>query len=772
MATGIGAPPIQRLQISVRGAVQGVGFRPFVYRLASDLGLAGWVRNAAQGLSLEVEGNPTALRYFKQRLTDESPPRALIQHVETAWLAPYGYTAFTIQPSTTNGVKSAVVTPDIATCKDCLHELFNPHDRRYSYPFINCTHCGPRFSILEALPYDRPNTTMRHFNLCHDCQTEYGDPQNRRFHAQPNACPQCGPSLALWNRDGVCLSTRHDALQCATDAVRHGAIVAVKGLGGFHLIADARNPAAIRQLRQRKHREQKPFALMMPSLATTERFCHVNPLEAQLLCSPASPIVLLRRKSSQLPDSIAPGNPNFGVMLPYTPLHHLLMRHLGFPIIATSGNRASEPLCTDEYRALDRLARIADAFLVHNRPIAQPMDDSIVRVILDTEQVLRRARGYAPLSIAYPEPADVTDTVLAVGAHLKSTIAVTGNQGTVMSQHIGDLETAEALTAFEQTLDDIPNLHDLRPTAVVCDVHPDYLSTRCAETRGLPLQRIQHHVAHVWSCMADHQLRPPVLGIAWDGSGYGLDGTIWGGEFISITGTDWQRVAHFRPFPLPGGERAVKGPRRVALGMLYTLFGDALFDRNEHVPVLQTFTEQERKIVRTMLDHHLNAPLTSSAGRLFDGVAALIGLQPITTFEGQAAMALEFALDGIDSGDSYPFKIDDQHATAIIDWGPLVCRIHTDDQNHVPMRVIAARFHNTLAEIIVAIAKRKRADQVVLTGGCFQNRYLTERAVKRLRDEGFRPFWHQRVPPNDGGIALGQLAARHHMPTQERVTCA
>ena len=757
-----------RLHLSVGGAVQGVGFRPFVYRLATDLGLTGWVRNAPQGLALEVEGPFASIQCFQHRLAAEAPPRASIQQLHSSWLAPLGEQVFTIQPSDTKGVNSTVVLPDIATCGDCLHELFDPNDRRYLYPFINCTNCGPRFSIIQALPYDRPKTTMREFHLCSHCQAEYNDPQNRRFHAQPNACSECGPSLALWNREGTCLSTHHEALVKAVEAIRLGAIVAIKGIGGFHFMVDAQNETAIQRLRQRKNREEKPFALMMPSLAMAKRFCHVGSLEADLLCSPAAPIVLLSRQSSVfLPSAIAPDNPNLGVMLPYSPLHHLLMHELGAPVVATSGNLASEPLCTDEQDALYRLADIADVFLVHNRPIARHLDDSIVQVIQGTTQVLRCARGYAPLPISWQTPSgvaqpettqDLRSATLAVGAHLKSAVAIATDHNIVISQHVGDLETAEAYTAFDTMLDDLSNLHDMRPTAAVCDSHPDYLSTRRAEALGLPLHRVQHHVAHVLSCMADNELKPPLLGIAWDGSGYGLDGTLWGGEFIQVTEAAYQRVAHFRPFLLPGSEHAIKEPRRSALGLLYTLMGEELFDQLELAP-LQAFSKQERVLLKTMLAKTLNTPLTSSVGRLFDAVASLIGLRQITTFEGQAAMAMEFALDGLDIDDQYSFEIDHRHATAIVDWKSLIDGIKTDHQNRVSPGYIAACFHNTLVEIIVAIAQYQSQEQVVLTGGCFQNRYLTKRAITRLRSEGFRPFWHRRVPPNDGGIALGQLAS-------------
>jgi hydrogenase maturation protein HypF len=742
--------------VTLRGAVQGVGFRPFIYRLATELGLAGWVRNSTQGVCLEVEGGVDTLQGFLRRLTADRPPQAVIHSLESALLDPCGYTAFVIQPSHADDAKTAVMLPDLATCADCRREVFDPGDRRYLYPFTNCTNCGPRFSIIEALPYDRPNTTMRHFAMCRQCQAEYDDPHNRRFHAQPNACPQCGPQLALWDGNGTPLASQHAALLATVEAIRHGAIVAVKGLGGFHLVVDAHNEASVQQLRQRKQRAEKPFALMYPSLTAVQEHCHVSALEARLLLSPASPIVLLHRKASLPHAAIAPGNPYLGVMLPYTPLHHLLLHELGFAVVATSGNRADEPLCTDADDALARLAGIAELFLVHDRPIARHVDDSIGRVILGTEQLLRRARGYAPLPIRVANA--TLPAVLAVGGHLKNTVALSVGDDIFLSQHLGDLETAPALAAFQAAMQHLPQLYDATPTLVACDAHPDYRSTQNTMALKVPSIRVQHHYAHVLACMADNALEPPVLGVAWDGTGYGLDGTVWGGEFLQITDVGFRRVAHLRPFRLPGGATAIKEPRRAALGLLYAVFGAALFAMSDLAPV-QAFSPQALRIVHTMLQRGLNAPLTSSAGRLFDAVASLVGLRQRATFEGQAAMELEFALDGVETDMAYPFRIDEAHATYVIDWAPLVRAIVADWPHQSSVPHIAAAFHNTLVDIIVAVAQRLGEARVVLTGGCFQNRYLTERAVHRLRAAGFRPSWHQRVPPNDGGLALGQVVA-------------
>jgi len=741
-----------RIRLVIRGAVQGVGFRPFIYRLATELGLKGWVLNSAQGVFIEVEGPAETLQQFVRRVESDRPPRAFIQSLEQSILDPIGYTAFEIRHSEESGEKVALILPDIATCPDCLREIFDPADRRYRYPFTNCTNCGPRYSIIEALPYDRPNTTMKAFNMCPRCREEYENPADRRFHAQPNACPECGPHLELWDEQGTCLARYHEALLQAAEAIREGRIVAVKGLGGFHLIVDARNDAAIRRLRERKRREEKPFALMYPSLEQVIAHCEVNEAEERVLRSPESPIVLLRRREIKaVAPSVAPNNPYLGVMLPYTPLHHLLMHELGFPVVATSGNLSDEPICTDEREALHRLAGIADLFLVHNRPIARHVDDSVVRVLLGRELVLRRARGYAPLPVLVKQP---LPPLLAVGAHLKNTVALSVGNQVFISQHIGDLETSQALEAFHRVITDVKELWEHQPQAVACDMHPDYLSTQTAYKMGIPVVPVQHHVAHILSCMAENELEPPVLGISWDGTGYGTDGTIWGGEFLLIHQAGWQRFAHLRPFRLPGGDRAIKEPRRSALGVLYERYGEQAFQTLRGV-----FTEQELTALSQMLRRGINAPITTSAGRLFDAVACLVGLRQVVNYEGQAAMELEFRLHGVTTDESYPFTVDhtSSDARVLLDWRPMLPELLLDVAAGVPVGWISARFHNMLVEMMVAVAKRAGVECIALSGGCFQNAYLTERAVQRLRAEGFRPYWHQRVPPNDGGIALGQI---------------
>lgn len=746
----------ERRRVMVQGTVQGVGFRPFVYRLAGELGLVGWVGNSPQGVIIEVEAPQAQLDTFIVRLQHELPPHAAIQHLDWQNMPSAGETDFEIRHSDQKGAKTAFILPDLATCPDCLREIHNPADRHYLYPFTNCTHCGPRFSIIRALPYDRANTTMRDFVMCDACRAEYENPLDRRFHAQPNACPHCGPQLALWDRAAKTLEVRHDALLAAAEALRQGQIVALKGLGGFHLMTDARNMEAVARLRTRKHREEKPLAVMYPSLEQIMNECEVSELEENLLTTSESPIVLLRRKGSEIAENVAPGNPYLGVMLPYTPLHHLLMDEIGFPIVATSGNFSGEPICIDEHEALGCLGSIADLFLVHNRPIARHVDDSIVRVAAGRELILRRARGYAPLPVKLSE---MVPTLIAAGAHLKNTAAVTAGEQVFISQHIGDMDTPGAYDAYQSVIGDFQELYELLPSAVVCDMHPDYRSTQYAESSGLPIIRIQHHYAHVLSCMADNHLEAPVLGVSWDGTGYGTDGTIWGGEFLRVNQHSFDRVAHFGTFRLPGGDQAVKEPRRSALGLLYSIFGD---DIPLDLPPVQSFSTSELTLLKTVLRKGINSPLTSSAGRLFDAVAALIGLRQRASFEGQAAMELEFAQNGIKTDKCYPFAVTDitgesAASKRIIDLKLTVLAIMDDLRNGVPKSEISAAFHNTLAEMIVSIARCAGEKQVVLTGGCFQNKTLLERTINRLLMEDFQPHWHRTIPPNDGGIALGQV---------------
>jgi len=739
----------ERARVIVRGAVQGVGFRPFVYRHATELGLRGWVLNSAQGVFIDVEGAGNTVREFVQRLETEKPRRALIRSIECSYVEAAGYERFEIRESDEAGGKSVLIQPDLATCADCAREICDPADRRYRYPFTNCTNCGPRFSIIESLPYDRANTSMKKFAMCPECSREYHDPLDRRFHAQPIACPRCGPQLELWDGGGTVLSRCNDALLDGARLIREGGILALKGIGGFQLLVDARSESAVHRLRERKHREEKPFALMFPSLALLGEACGISPSEESLLLSSESPIVLLYRLtdfSAVFSNSVAPNNPFLGAMLPYSPLHHLLMAEIGFPVVATSGNLSDEPICTDEHEALERLRGIADFYLVHDRPIVRHMDDSIARILLGREQVLRRARGYAPFPIRVEA---ALPTILAVGAHIKASVALSVGTEIFISQHIGDLETAAAHAAFRKTAADLPRLYDAVPEAIACDMHPDYLSTQFAARHPAPSFPVQHHFAHVLACMAENDLDPPVLGVAWDGTGYGTDGTVWGGEFLLANGSGFERVGHLRQFRLPGGDAAVKEPRRSALGLLFEIFGDELWERAD---LLAAFSKQETRLLRQMLAKQLNAPLTSSAGRVFDAVAALIGLRQNSSFEGQAAMELEFAAEPW-IADAWPFEI----RGPVIDWEPTIRALLRDCAAGATVGALSSRFHNTLAEMIAAVARQSGQETIVLTGGCFQNHFLTVRAVERLSAGGFDVHWHQRVPPNDGGIAPGQI---------------
>jgi hydrogenase maturation protein HypF len=769
----------QRLRLEVRGAVQGVGFRPFVFRLAEALALPGWVLNDARGVFIEVEGPRGTLERFRERVVSERPPHALVQSIEAAWLPPAGFTAFEIRHSDEAGEKTALVLPDLATCADCLAEVLDPAERRHGYAFANCTNCGPRFSILRELPYDRPNTTMLGFILCPHCRAEYQEPRDRRFHAQPIACSSCGPALALWDAEGATLASRETAIAAAAGALGQGRIVAVKGLGGFHLMCDARDGAAVARLRERKLRLGKPLALMARDLDQVRELCGVSDLAAEQLASVEAPILLLpRRADAPVAAEVAPGNPYLGVMLPATPLHHLLLRACGFPLVATSGNLSDEPICTNEYRALSRLGRIADLFLVHDRAIERHVDDSVAWIAAGRMRLLRRARGFAPLPVTVKRELPV---ILAVGAHLKNTVALSVGRQVFISQHIGDLETEEALSAFERVIADFQRLYDVRPVALAHDLHPDYLSTRWALARANatpggggvaghdppaagPAPRligVQHHHAHLASCLAENGVEGRALGVTWDGTGYGTDGTVWGGEFLLGDAAGFERVAHLRSFRLPGGEAAVREPRRAALGLLWEARGEAALARSGS-GAAEMFDDAELGVIGRMLNRGLNCPVTTSVGRLFDAVAALVGLRPSVSFEGEAAMALEWLAEPAERG-AYP--VDSLPGTAregmrppiILDWGPLLEAVLEDVRRGVSRGVISARFHNGLASAAVNVASRVGEERVALCGGCFQNRLLTERLAAALEQAGHTVLLHALVPPNDGGVSLGQI---------------
>ncbi|MDY6943832.1 MAG: carbamoyltransferase HypF [Pseudomonadota bacterium] len=756
-----------RLCLRIGGLVQGVGFRPFVHRLAHRLELAGWVQNASDGVCIEIEGALQQIDQFLRALQRDLPPMARIDRLERQNLPLTGELGFTIRDSDASGERRVGVLPDLATCPDCLAEITDPSNRRYQYPFTNCTHCGPRLSIIHRLPYDRGNTSMERFSMCAACDAEYHDPQDRRFHAQPNACPDCGPQLALWDTSGNSLATRHSALLQACDWVSRGGIVAVKGLGGFHLMVDARNDLAVGRLRERKRRPAKPLAVMFPDLESARATCRVGEREAVLLTSPQAPIVILSRLSSgdPLAEGVAPGNPEIGAMLPYTPLHHLMMQELGFPLVATSGNLSGEPICIDEAEAISRLGQVADRFLVHDRPIRRPIEDSVLRVVMGAPMMLRGARGFAPISLPLTPTQGKGPKVLAMGGHLKNTIALTLDGQAIVGQHVGDLTSTLADEAFRDNLDGLRALYDIRVERVACDKHPDYRSSeygrRYARPRHLPLISVQHHHAHVAACLAEHGLTGSVLGVCWDGTGLGEDGRLWGGEFLCANRIESRRVGHLRAFRLPGGEVSAREPRRVAAGLLAECYPDRF--RALDLPFFQYFPEHQRVVLAQMLDRGLNCPWTTSVGRLFDAVASLGGLSQVTSFEGEAATALQYAATGYEEVAAYPLPTMQQTDTApwVANWAPLVDQLMQDVDSGRPIGEIAAAFHKALAELVVEGAKMMAMDRVVLTGGCFQNALLLRMTAERLRRAGMGVWWPQRVPPNDGGLSLGQATVAH-----------
>lgn len=773
-----------RLAVEVCGAVQGVGFRPFVHRLARELDLAGRVINDSRGVRLEIEGRRDAIERFRVRLRAAAPRAAVIESITEHWLEPTGESGFEIRESDAAAEKSVAVLPDLATCPACLAEVLAPSARRHGYPFTNCTDCGPRFSILLDLPWDRPSTSMRGFEMCPDCRAEYEDPDDRRFHAQPIACPRCGPRLELATADGRFVAEGASALAAAVGTIAEGGIVALKGVGGFQLLVDARDEEAVARLRARKHRPTKPLAVMVADLDAARRLARVGAVEAELLTSAAAPIVLLcRRPDAGLADAVAPGNPFVGVLLPASPLHHLLARALGFPVVATSGNLSDEPIAIDDAEARRRLGGIADLFLGHDRPIARHVDDSVARVVLGAPQIVRRARGWAPLPVPV---ATGGPTVLAVGAHQKDAVALALGPRVFLSQHVGDLETPEARAAFERVAIDFVRIWDAEPAAIAHDLHPDYPSTRWAvaasaaaaglyeragrEARALARVAVQHHHAHLASALTEHGAAGPALAFTWDGTGFGPDGTVWGGEVLLGDAAGFERVARLRPFPLPGGEAAIREPWRVALALLAELEGPE--SAAGHWALAHTgIGEAERRGVARLLERGVRSPLTSSAGRLFDGVAALAGLAARSSFEGEAAMALEFAAGTASGAGNGGFDLIETPAPPALapfqrpraellelDWRPLVAALVAARAAGAGATEIAARFHAALARAAVALARRFVVRRVALTGGCFQNLRLTSELAAHLGAAGREVLIHRRVPANDGGIALGQAA--------------
>ncbi len=836
-----------RKAISVRGVVQGVGFRPFVYRLAREHGLTGWVLNHSGGVEIEVEGPSPALAAFVRDLQEDPPPLARIESVEVTDDSPAGYETFKIRHSVAEPGRYQLISPDIATCPDCLRELMDPADRRYRYPFTNCTNCGPRFTIIADIPYDRPLTTMREFTMCPQCQAEYDDPLDRRFHAQPNACPVCGPHVWLTDVAGNPLvgdethpgdagtadidrasadidrasadidpdrlrsAASADVLTRARDLLLAGKILAIKGLGGFHLACDATNSEVVRTLRERKDRPAKPLAVMMSTLEEVERHCWVSEEERRLLTSSQCPIVLLRWKSqSDVARPVAPRNCFLGVMLPYTPLHHVLLRDVGRPLVMTSGNLSEEPIARDNEEALRRLAHLADYFLFHNRDIYARYDDSVWFVPrtfdpclrasgpdlesgtagreIALPQPIRRSRGYAPFPVKMPFQ---IKQILACGAELKNTFCVTKDEYAFLSQHIGDMENLETLEHFETTIELYKRLFRIEPEIVAYDMHPEYLATKYAKSQTPdPVTRVavQHHHAHIASCLADNGWSPdagPVIGVAWDGTGYGLDGRIWGGEFLVAGYADpapgFRRLAHLEYMPIPGGEAAIRHPYRLAVGYLYALTGQLPADLQ--LPLSPGPGEEELRIIRRQIDGGINCPETSAGGRLFDAVSALLGVRGRATYEAQAAIELEMAAhrwllerrrdaERLRSCDfSYPFGFEgdgngiEGDRTQVIRLRMLFEALLADLQDGVSVGEMSYRFHVTVAEMMRAtcerIAREAGLRTVALSGGCFQNRLLLALVVPKLREAGLHVLTHRQVPCNDGGISLGQAVIAH-----------
>jgi hydrogenase maturation protein HypF len=752
-----------RWHVRVEGIVQGVGFRPFIHALALRFGLDGLVGNDARGVFIEVEGPEGAASAFLEAVTAEAPPLAVIESVVAERIEPVGESGFEIVASQAGGERQALISPDTATCADCLAEIHDPTGRRYRYPFTNCTNCGPRFTIVTGVPYDRPFTTMAGFPMCPACAAEYHDPSDRRFHAQPICCPDCGPQLVLCDAQRRPLPV-DDALQATVERLVAGEVIAIKGLGGYHLAARADDDTAVARLRARKHREDKPFAVMVAGIAGAEAVCFVEAAEADLLGSPRRPIVLLRRRpSAPIADAVAPGNRFMGVMLPYTPLHDLLAGELGLPFVLTSGNVSDEPIAYHDDDAFDRLAGIADCFLIHDRPIHIRTDDSVVRAFRSRPLLVRRSRGYAPQPVSLRSPCP--RPVLATGAELKSTFALAKGRHAFVSHHIGDLQNYETLRSFTEGIDHFGRLFEVVPEVVAHDLHPEYLSTKhahdLAHAQGLDLTGVQHHHAHVASCLADNGEEGPVIGVAFDGLGYGLDNTLWGGELLVADLTGFERVGHLAPVVMPGGAAAIKEPWRMAAAYLDAAYGDGL---PQSLPVASRHEDRWNTVVG-LARSGLSSPATSSAGRLFDAVAAILGVRDAVNYEGQAAVELEQRADPAEPG-AYPLAIhkgeDVAREPLRLDGADLIRAVVAEQKAGIDIATIAARFHNGLARAIVAACAVVRDEvgltTVALSGGVFQNLLLLERTLAGLEARGFRVLVHERVPPNDGGISLGQAA--------------
>lgn len=757
---------LKSFKIHIKGVVQGVGFRPFIYNLAKKLKIKGYVTNTSDGVIIEAEGEN--IKEFISSIRTNPPPLSTIDVIEIKESKYKNFKDFSIINSIDYG-SFTLVSPDVSVCDECLNEMFDPFDRRYLYPFINCTNCGPRYSITKKVPYDRPNTTMSVFRMCQSCLKEYNDPNSRRFHAQPNACPKCGPTLQIKIRDSELTQEERNPIEVAINLLRQGAIVAIKSLGGFHLCCNALNEKAVRRLREKKRRNNKPFALMAPTVEIVRQFCEISGDEEKLLKDKHRPIVLLKKKleAKNLPDEIAPNNRYLGFMLPYTPLHYLLFF---FPLnnnasqiphfsalVMTSGNLSEEPIVIDNDEALIKLSEIADAFLMHNRDIFMRVDDSVIRMN-SALSFIRRARGYTPEPILLN---DEGPDVLGVGADIKNTFTLIKEKYAIVSQHIGDMENLETLNFFEETLKNLKDVYRAAPIAIAHDLHPDYFSTRWALKQGnVKKFGVQHHYAHIASVMAENNIKEKIIGVAFDGSGYGTDKKIWGSEFMICDLTGFERIAHFGYIPLPGGERAIKDCWRTALSLLYKSRLEHIYKDLETIGFLKKYKKEDIEKILKIAEHPTFSPSSSGAGRLFDGVAAILGICDRNTFEGEAALCLESAIMETDMCEIYPYMLIDKEKPFIIDFSDMISLIINDIRKGKDKGLISQKFHNTIVDVILRvvnlISEKTNIRKVALSGGVFQNRYLLEKTIKKLLDSGFKVYTNRKVPPNDAGISLGQ----------------
>ena len=741
-------------KVQVNGIVQGVGFRPFIFGLAERYRLRGEVANTSGGVIIHIEGPPIKISLFLKELSVNPPPLAHITDVFVHYEAIKGFTTFSIAQSKSPEKTSTLISPDMAVCEDCLRELFDPHNRRFGYPFINCTNCGPRYTIIEDIPYDRPKTSMKQFKMCGQCQQEYDNPKDRRFHAQPNACSVCGPQILLYNKSGKISDASH-AIEKAAELVLAGNIIAIKGLGGFHLAVDARNDAAVAKLRKRKHREEKAFAMMAGDIQTIQEFVYVELEDEKLLRLARRPIVILRKKEpNNISEEVSPRNRFFGVMLAYTPLHYLLLRKVGAPMVMTSGNISEEPIAIDNDDAFARLSGIADYFLAHNRDIYLRSDDSVVRNMAGETRFFRRSRGYVPMPVFINKK---NVQVLACGAELKNTVCLTKDNKAFLSQHIGDLENLPTYDFFKMTIEHMKRINEIEPEVIACDLHPNYFSTRYAlEQKELPVIQVQHHHAHIAACMAENQNKGPVIGLAFDGTGYGSDNTIWGSEVLVADEQSFHRAAHLSCIPMPGGTASIKEPWRMAVSYLYHAYGEKFWDLN--IPFVRNMDRNKIAVMIKMIQKKINSPETSSLGRLFDGIAALIGIRNETVFEGQAAMELEMIANWpVRQGYDYGWTSRDHH---ILSLEPIITGVVSDMEKEISPAEISGKFHYTLihmfSKICCFIRKETNINTTALSGGSFQNNLLLTGLIENLNEFGFEVLSHRMVPPNDGNISLGQ----------------